>query len=84
MIVVVVAAGLLENENWSRLGSGRAMTSVENGPGCPDGNRDESGDTKKARWELLVREMSQLLGAPSVDDSDESSVEQQVCGYSIR
>ena len=46
------------------------MVRLENNPGCPDGNIDELGGTKKARWELLVREMSQLLGAPSVDHSD--------------
>ena len=33
---------------------------------------DELSDTKKARWELLVSEMSQLLGAPSVDSSDDN------------
>ena len=48
------------------------MTSVTNNPGGLNGNIDELGYTKMTRWELLVREMSQLLGLPSVDHSDDN------------
>ncbi len=49
------------------------MTSLESNLGCHDGDVDEFGNAKKARWELLVREMSQLPGAPSVDHFDDHS-----------